>query len=260
MSTYYFNHKEFKLMSTQIFDPTHEVLNRNNTDFTSNTHSTVGVIIGIPVALLIPFLVIFIYLTHKGETNPNLKNKVRVILYFLAQYLLLPFLLIFLLVNCIVMFVSYFFLKKLLFFSVEKFLKDAFACKKKSTDKVKIVRKPSDEESKKAIDQTGADQDRVNRYKIANDDSNGSQGNVQDNLNLNRKGLFDSTVNRPNTSTVLTKTANKSKIFNFLANALINEDGTPGYVNLIRSIKNEAKVKMENRNKVQGAVIIRNNL
>jgi hypothetical protein len=232
----------------------------------SNSNPNVVVIFVFPFLTLVIFFLTLVCILHKTDPDSNWKSKFRILFYMIFQFLCLPVLLIFLLINVALIFASYVFCRKLVYISTKTIfdffssifekLKICNKCKFGSTEEVnriKIKKKESNE-----IEELP---ERANKYKEVSNESGGANDpkNIavvkQSNLHLNndnnneavdKKDIFS--LNPPNRPNINKKVKNKGKIFEFLSKTLLSEDNTPGYVTLLNNIKNKAKVKKENKN------------
>lgn len=220
-------------------------------------HPNPALIFFLPFIIMIIGFTLLIILVHKSEKEPSLKNKLRVLFYYMLQFLCLPLLVLFLFINGILILISYLFLRSLWYISIKNMVEffekicGKICCCKSKVASIKIERKSDDVKLP----------ERANRYKDVSDNS--KQDNTSNNtggamnLNLNNKNVFNN-INMNNYRPQVQKTKTKNKFMSFLQNVLINEDNnTPGFINLMRSIKNKAKEKMDENEK---GVVIKNNI
>jgi len=101
-----------------------------------------NIVIFLPIGLFLIFLIILIIALIKS--NEPLGNILRIIFYIIAQFLFLPFLVLFILINSILLSISILFCKEVKYISFKK-ISNAFECLKcqceKKVDVIKIQKK-----------------------------------------------------------------------------------------------------------------------
>jgi hypothetical protein len=213
--------------------------------------SVVSIIL-IPGSIFLVFMAVFLFILAHTEKETNI--RVRIIIYTLIQFTLLPLLLIFLVINVILITFSYLFCKRLYYIS----FKNICRCRK-STDigvtKKIIVKTKQAQEDNSGIELKEKD------IKIDNMMKAGTSPNIQADNDSTKGGtyIYPSVIHVPdngnkgeqsiiinvNKNFPQTGRANKSKIMEFLKNALVADNNTPGYINFIRNFKNKTREKLE---------------
>jgi hypothetical protein len=211
------------------------------------THTDNTEIILIPIVCLLIFFSLFIYILHTMSSTPDLKSKFKIIFYLLIKFIGMPFLIVFLTLNSIMILISILFLNKLHYLSprmifnfFSKFFTKLFSKCKKQTGVtiIHVIKKPSIE--------VNVLPDRANKYKeVENDSKQGEKINI----NENKHNLFEvdcSKNYRPPVGN--SKPMDKGRVYEFLTKTLVNEENSPSYVSIINMMKSKAKGKMKKIN------------
>jgi hypothetical protein len=206
-------------------------------------HTELLVIVMIPLTCLLIFFSLYLFILHTMSKTPNFKNKLKIILYFLIKFIGLPFLIFFLIINAIIILFSILLLNKVYYVSPKmvynffsKVINSVYLkckCKKDlDVNVIHVTRKPQVEEIQLP--------ERANKYKEVDDDSKQEERiNVNEN---NKNNIFeqDNIKNmRPQINTI--KTVNKSKVIDFLSQALVCDDNSPSYISILNMMKKKAK-------------------
>jgi hypothetical protein len=229
------------------------------------SHPSILEIILIPVSIFLIFFIIFLFIL--GNTEKETSIRLRIIIYTLIQFLLLPMLIIFLLINLALVLISLLCFKKAHYISLKSIcLKRGSSQEIQGTKANVIVVKKrlhteiennSNVEIKKQ-QSIGEGQAKgitmPNIVTIKNETIDKSANNncpnnngsiVQLALRSYIPGIDDinkKTVNFVN-NFPRTGKANKGKIMEFLQKALVSDDNTPSYINFIKTIKDKTKEK-----------------
>ena len=217
-----------------------------NSTFTDSSHkiviktilikeTSIIFIVLLPIIFIVLFILFLLLLINYAEDN--LKNTVRILCYVLIEYIAMPFLVIFLILNAFLLSISYFCCKSVIYISITnmcQFINKFFnKCKKVDGEIIQIKKVNVINDSKDHIMPTRAD-----LYK----DLDNTEHNTKfkkDQTNINLKIADNSSLNKRVKAKYLNSVQiNKSKINEFLNKYLINEDNTPGYVNFIRNLNN----------------------
>lgn len=241
--------------------------NNNDDDDTTNTitgyQPELQIVILVPIVIFAIFasiLVLIIYKLDRASTN-----KLKLVIYILIQFIMLPFLVVFVAGNAISMAISYLACKKLVYLSSKDIINFIINCKNRfrtgENSVIQIAKKQ--EEGVKMPE-------RAERYReVANDSKTAQMGpspNLQlsNNVSGNNIGNSNQQLNmiadkNNNVNLNIQKppqrpSGKKNKVMDFLSKALVGDDNTPSYVNLIRTIKNNTKAKMQN--KTENVIVI----
>jgi uncharacterized membrane-anchored protein YitT (DUF2179 family) len=206
-------------------------------------HLNIAVIVICPIIIL-SILTIVSYMIIKAQENKT--NTLRIVIYHLLQFICLPLLMIFFILNVFLISFSYLFCKKLCYISTKNTMECLLSCFqklkcKKSVNTIIITKKKMNELP-----------ERANKYKDVNNDSKQESTNNQNlNLNKNKPNLF----NDNNYRIPPTNKKPKGKFMEFLSKNLISDDNNPVYINLIRNIKNKTKGIKEKNATVNNVII-----
>lgn len=196
----------------------------------------------IPLIIFVFFGAILVLILYK-----NTKEKYKIVstlIFIMIQFLFLPFLIIFVLVNLSMIGISYFCFKKIYYFNLNRridWLVSKICCVKGNPTVTSI----------KVTSKNNPIPERANKYKDINEEADKSN-TLNINVNNNVKTLFKQEVRQPPRMQVNKK--KKGKFMEFLENALVSEDNTPAYVNLIKTIKEKAKENKKNSDNSQNVV------
>ena len=255
-------------------------------DFSPKTVSTVQICLTslIPIALMCGgFSLLFCIIDKKEENMPKAK-KVKNLFYYVAEFLFMPFLLLFFLTNAIVIIVTYFFCANVYYFTGKDIVR-----------RINVFKLCNCDKCKKCLQEwlcyicKGKNKQEVNTIKISSSKSvpEEKKTNVKDNeksdlplnvdANLPINELNNKTKNEnlnKNEQKVITKTSdyprpitnkkpNKSRILEFINSVLANtndkDDEGPIYINLLNKVKNKMKDSKQ-KNKIATPNIYNSNL
>lgn len=205
-------------------------------------HTQLLVIVMIPASCLLIFFTLYLFILHSMDDTLNLKNKLKILLYYLIKFIGIPFLIFFLIINAIIILISilffnkvYYITPKMVYIFFSKIIYSVYL-KCKGTKNLDVIvihvnRKPPAEEVHLP--------DRANKYKdVENESKHEERINVKENK-INIFELENMKNMRPQIST--TKTVNKSKVIDFLSHALVGDDYSPSYISLLNMMKKKAK-------------------
>jgi hypothetical protein len=233
----------------------------NYIEILENDHPAIKLVIILPLFFLAIFLTFLLIELIKAEEKRE--NIIRIISFSLIQFVCLPFLIIFIIVNLVLVSLSFLCFKKLNYLSSKKvfeYLKNCFAYFSKKVDTTIKIEKEFNCTSNASL---------TDNYKDVNNDSKSKDNPLQinkfsENLNLN----INNNKNINNLNNLNKNNSYKnSKVNNILSNALDNNNdkdinniqNKKNFVNL-NSISNNFDSKIQNKNNKEKNSIGLNNL
>lgn len=208
-----------------------------------------------PLMFFVSLMVMLLLLINYGEGN--LRNTSRILIYLLIEFIAMPFLFFFLILNSVLILFSYFFCKNVVYVStknVGEFLNALFEkCRNNNTEVINVKRHQNtsnnNDVNNESKDRIVPNQNRADKYK---DNDESKENNVVNN-NTNVLNILDNKDIKVQEGTQAANTTmneaivrKRGKVTEFIKNFLMNEDNTPSYINFIRNLKNKTKENQNN--------------
>ncbi len=202
-----------------------------------------------PILFFVCLIFILMMVIFYGEGN--LRNSSRILIYLIIEYIAMPFLIFFLVLNIFTIMFSYLFCNTIVYIST-KVVFDYFTscCRNDTVEVIKIKKAPVNNESRDEIVPNRADKyrdmDQQNDFKITNNVLNITD-NRESKFNMNLSKITDTQSKQITQNINVINVKKKGKMTEFLDKYLMNEDNTPSYINFIRNIKNKSKEVIEEK-------------